>query len=128
MFSVGKVRAVGTGLVGAAGSWTDVLKFWEVVLKRKRKDGILHDNSELEAIELHPTGIYLYEANGARYPIKDQFYAVGSGAPYALGAMAMGASPEEAVAIAARFDPNTGGELEVFNLKVRNVGSKAKRP
>lgn len=127
MFSVGKVRTVGRGLVGAAGAWSDVLKFWDLVEKRKRKDAGLHDNSELEAIELHPTGLYLYEASGVRYPIKDQFYAVGSGAPYALGAMAMGASPEEAVAIAARFDPNTGGEVEVLKLKVKHASKANER-
>lgn len=127
MFSVRKVRTVGRGLIGAAGAWADVLKFWDLVEKRKRKDAGLHDNSELEAIELHPSGLYLYEASGVRYPIKDLYYAVGSGAPYALGAMAMGASPEEAVAIAARFDPNTGGEVEVLKLKVANAAQSVRR-
>lgn len=130
MFSVNKVRQVGQGLVGAAGAWSDVLRFWDFLDKKKAtKDGgaLLHDNSELEAIELHPEGIFLYEPNGARYHIKDGFYAVGSGGPYALGAMAMGASPEEAVAIAARFDPNTGGEVEVLKLKVANAAKTVRR-
>lgn len=129
MFSVNKVRPVGQGLIGAAGTWSDVLKFWDFLDKKKSaKDAVgLHDNSELEAIELHPDGIFLYEPNGARYHIKDGFYAVGSGGPYAMGAMAMGASPEEAVAIAARFDPNTGGEVEVLKLKVANAAKTVRR-
>lgn len=49
-------------------------------------------------------------------PIDSEFYAVGSGDDYALGAMACGCSAVQAVEIAARFDPHTGGE--VLELKV----------
>lgn len=38
-------------------------------------------------------------------------YALGSGADYATGAMAMGATAEEAVRVAMRFDTKTGGEV-----------------
>jgi len=41
------------------------------------------------------------------------WYAIGSGAPYALGALAMGATAEEAVRTAAIFDIWTGGSIEV---------------
>ena len=41
------------------------------------------------------------------------WYAIGSGAPYALGALAMGATPEEAVRTAAMFDIWTGFGVEV---------------
>lgn len=37
--------------------------------------------------------------------------AFGSGDTYALGAMAAGASPREAVEISARYDINTGGRI-----------------
>ena len=40
-----------------------------------------------------------------------EFYAVGSGGPIALGAMAAGASAAEAVACAARFDVYSGGSI-----------------
>ena len=51
-------------------------------------------------------------------PIKCEAHAIGSGAPIAVGAMAAGASAEEAVAIACRFDKHCGlpvmalGEVE----------------
>lgn len=126
MVNVSKVRAVGQGFIGAAGDWSDVLHFWHLVEKTgKYRDGALHDNSQLEAIELHPTGIYLYGPNGQRYAIKDEFFAIGSGGAYAIGAMAMGATPEEAVAIAAKFDPGTGGEVEAFELKASRNGRTA---
>lgn len=41
-------------------------------------------------------------------------YAMGSGSEYATGAMAMGATPEQAVRIAMRFDTKTGGEITVL--------------
>lgn len=127
MVSVHKVRVSKKSIIGAAGDWADVLKFWEFLDKGTApKDLGLTDDSALEAIELTSDGIYLYESSGRRYKIKDQFYAIGSGGPYAMGAMAMGATPEEAVAIAARFDPSTGGEVEVHKLGVVN-GSKGKR-
>lgn len=127
MVSVNKIRRHRQSIIGAAGDWSDVLKFWDQLGKRRKKEGGLHDNSEFEGIELHSSGIYLYAASGVRYAIKDGFYAIGSGGPYAMGAMAMGATPEEAVAIAARFDPNTGGEVEVLNLKVQHAAKVLRR-
>jgi hypothetical protein len=37
-------------------------------------------------------------------PIKSEYYAIGSGAGYAMGAFAMGATAEEAVKAACLFD------------------------
>jgi len=123
MFEVSKAKRVGKGVVGVAGDWDDILRFWEVIDGKPHKESGLSDDSELEGIELHPDGIFLYAASGKRYAIKDQFFAIGSGAPYAIGAMAMGATPQEAVALAARFDPATGGPIEVIPLKATNASS-----
>lgn len=48
--------------------------------------------------------------------VSDEFYAIGSGSPYAMGAMAKGATAEEAVRIAMRWDPHTGGEVQTMKL------------
>lgn len=119
MCEVIKAKRVGKGIVGAAGDWDDVLKFWDVLQGKPLKDALRND-AELEGIELHPEGIFLYTASGKRFAIRDQFYAIGSGGPYAIGAMAMGATPEEAVALASRFDPATGGQIEKHQLKAAN--------
>ncbi len=42
--------------------------------------------------------------------------AFGSGATYAMGAMAAGASPWEAIEIASRLDAYTGGPIQQVNL------------
>lgn len=127
MFRVTKIRKIRSGLVGCAGGWSEILHFWDKLGGKRVKDGVLHDQADFCGIELSQDGIHLYDPAGRRYAIKDQFYAIGSGGPYALGAMAMGASPEEAVAIASRFDPGTGSEIEVLQLKVARNGSKAQR-
>lgn len=49
--------------------------------------------------------------------INEPFFAIGSGSEYALGAMAAGKDAKSAVAIAAQFDPQTGGEIRTVKLK-----------
>jgi hypothetical protein len=43
--------------------------------------------------------------------------AFGSGRKYAMGAMAMGASAKEAVEIAIKLDPGSGGPVQVIDLE-----------
>lgn len=52
-----------------------------------------------------------------RVEITDEFFALGSGAPYALAAMAMGAGAKRAVQVAMRFDPNTGRGVDAIRVK-----------
>lgn len=49
-------------------------------------------------------------------PIEDDFYAIGSGAAFALGAMSMRASPKHAIEVASRFDCNTGSDVQTLTL------------
>lgn len=44
-------------------------------------------------------------------PIADAYAAVGSGSPYALAAMECGYSAHGGVAVASKFDTNTGGKI-----------------
>ena len=50
-------------------------------------------------------------------PIEDRIAAWGSGAHLALGAMAAGASAEEAIKIASKWDPYSGLGVQVFKSK-----------
>lgn len=53
-----------------------------------------------------------------RYDMRlDNPAAIGSGAQFALAAMIMGASAEEAVRVAARLDSCTGGTIRTFRLE-----------
>jgi ATP-dependent protease HslVU (ClpYQ) peptidase subunit len=48
--------------------------------------------------------------------IETEFVAIGSGAAYAMGAMACGRSAVQAVKVAARFDVNTSAPYDVLRI------------
>jgi hypothetical protein len=58
--------------------------------------------------------IYRLEEKLIRDPILERCHAVGSGSPFAITAMHLGKTAREAVLIAARFDPRTGGGVDVL--------------
>lgn len=45
---------------------------------------------------------------------KDGIYGIGSGGDYAMGALDTGASLEDAILTASKFDPKTGGLIRTF--------------
>lgn len=52
-----------------------------------------------------------WESNSSVVPIVDSHLAVGSGADFARAAMECGYSAQGAVAVASKFDLNTGGKI-----------------
>lgn len=60
---------------------------------------------------LNKAGIWVYDAHPEPYKVKDKFAAIGSGAQAALAAMYLEQSPKNAVRIAAKVDPLTGGRI-----------------
>lgn len=63
-------------------------------------------------------GEVIYVTNTCLYPgLMKPPFSIGSGQAYALGALAAGASPRAAIAIAAQFDVNSGGEIQVIDLE-----------
>lgn len=81
----------------------------------------LDDN--FEALVLHPDGSCLSYDNKGRSLPEELPTATGSGREIALGAMAVGASPEEAVKVACDRDTQTGGKITVLTRprKLRRV-------
>jgi hypothetical protein len=59
--------------------------------------------------------VYRLEGKLIRDRILERFHAVGSGSPFAITAMHLGKTAREAVVIAARFDPRTGGGVDVLS-------------
>jgi ATP-dependent protease HslVU (ClpYQ) peptidase subunit len=73
--------------------------------------------SEFTGILIDPNGTaFRLEEKCIRDPILERFHAVGSGAPFAVTAMWLGKTAREAVLIAARFDPRTGGGVDTLIL------------
>ena len=65
-------------------------------------------------IEMSATALIYHASDGPLELDPDHFYAYGSGATAALGAMHMGATAQQAVRIAAKVDPATNSRLMVF--------------
>lgn len=110
-----KIVRCGETLVGCAGTSEMCQKFihWRLggaVPKLGR--------SAFEAIVADETGVYLYNnsCTPERLRGRDVYYAIGSGRQYAMGALAVGADPENAVTIACMFDPFSKLPIEKVQL------------
>lgn len=93
-------------------------------------DLFLHIGGDFTCLVLTPQGLFEYDVYCRGEQVMDDFYAVGSGAKVALGAMAAGKSAIEAVRIATRYDPYTGGRIvhdTLHKAEVLRDGRKAKK-
>ncbi|MGH8759594.1 MAG: hypothetical protein ACREVW_08805 [Burkholderiales bacterium] len=80
------------------------------------KPGHLND---FEGLIVTPQGTERLGERLMRVPSLEPFYAIGSGAHFALAAMACGKSAVQAVRISARFDPYTGGRVESMRIAAK---------
>jgi ATP-dependent protease HslVU (ClpYQ) peptidase subunit len=117
-FSTIKVFNIGDRLVGFCGNLTHGLKFIEW-LKHGTAITNVYDKEEhtFEALVMDSTGIHYYDNELISAEVMEDIYAIGSGAPYALGAIDAGASPKKAVEIAANRDDGSGHPIVVLRLK-----------
>lgn len=112
---VRKVFKVHGTLLGIAGTYDDCMQFVEWFKGGGHGKVKLDDVS---AIMLRPNGHMLYfDGSSHPYRIRDKFTAIGSGSSAALGAMHMGASPKQAVAVASKVDSYTGGKITTRTIK-----------
>lgn len=124
-----KVRKIGNYLVGGAGRLSSILTFFawfeqnlQCEMARETVPGLLihsdpdKEDEEFIALVVHPDGrIFIHEGNNPSraYPIEAEYYAVGSGADFALAALDGGATPEVAMEVAKQRDAFSGGETFV---------------
>ena len=80
---------------------------------------------DFTCLVLAPHGLYEVDMYCFPEPILDKFYAVGSGRKEALAAMHCGKSAREAVEIASRIDPYTGGAITTMTLTPKATKAKA---
>jgi len=95
--------------IGIAGSYIECMEFvrwWKAGAKDEPPE-----MQEVDALVLTKDGrILMFNQHTAFFELEDEFAAIGSGGAAALGAMHHGASPKEAIIIAGRVDPSTGGK------------------
>lgn len=114
-----KVHKITKGLTDALFSFSGALSAFDKVkswvendmstdLKAKKSE-------EFNALVWDGTDLFLIDPDGAM-KIECREYVIGSGARYAMGAMAAGANPKKAIEIAARFDEATGPTVDTISL------------
>lgn len=78
---------------------------------------ISHNLPDFTCLVLRKGGLFEYDAYCRPYEITLPFYAIGSGANAALGAMHMGASAVQAVEIACQIDSYSMGPVVEMRLE-----------
>lgn len=99
------------GVAGEACPSNEDLVSW--FLKNKVRESLPEfKNHSFTMMVIYPEGnIKLIDNTGRFYPIKDKFWAIGSGAEVCFGAMEMGASAQEAVKAAIKWQKDCGGKV-----------------
>lgn len=102
------------GLCGGLQNFTDVIDFFED--PESHPKGV--KNSNLEGLILtDDKKLFLFFNPKKWMELGEDYHAIGSGMHFAMGAMAKGATPAEAVKVASALDPNTGMGVRTFTLK-----------
>lgn len=75
------------------------------------------ESKEAQAILVRPDGTVEFHDLYGYHHVDGDFFVGGTGADVALGALEMGATPQQAVRIAAKYDTKTGGKVRYVKLK-----------
>lgn len=117
-----KIWAAKGTLWTGAGSASNLAQFrlWTlgkakkpVIEKPEKEDD---DATKLEVIQVRKDGIYLWINDAIPEFVNSPFFAVGSGGGYAMGALSKGATPQEALEIAAKWDSATRGPFHALSF------------
>ena len=80
-------------------------------------EGDLKPEDPVEAIVIYPDGaVELWDSNLVPYYMKMDFYALGNGRDFAIGAMEAGATAEQAIEAACKYDAHTQGPVTKINI------------
>ena len=112
--SVVKIWKVPDGVIGITGVMATGYQFFKWLSDCRRGDP--PDMTGTTALLITGTQIWCYDETTDPYPIDDPYAAIGSGSMAALACMQLGHGPKEAVRIAAKIDPYTGGKIRVLEV------------
>lgn len=103
-------------LVGGAGDIGSIFAFVDWIDVGMDNEDYPYDFCEhYNFIVATRSKVFSYE--GYHRPIEIEFpTSIGSGADLALGAMANGATPQEAIKIAIKYDTGSGGRVQTLTL------------
>lgn len=127
IFRTVKILALPDGsLFGGAGGLADILKVRAWAAKGYRGDPPeVSEKASFECLHIKADGkLWLVDDDLTPMEFIGDYIALGSGSAYALAAMYLGKSPQEAVAVAAEFDPATSLPIHELRLAVKQVRKK----
>lgn len=113
-----KLYRAGKAVFGEAGDVTSLHKFRRWALddfpKKSRPTGL----DDFYVLEVSADGMWLWDKNLVREAIRDDFFAIGSGAQAALYAIrVLNKTPEEAIVEASKVDIHTAPPVQVMALE-----------
>lgn len=119
------VKARDGSLVGASGK---AAACWDYIHRAQvESDKPMQIGEDASALIIKPDGsVWCIEAGGPPFRIEGPFHATGPGAGVAIGAMAAGATAEEAVEIACRYDKASRAPVETLRLNERELTEEEK--
>lgn len=104
-------------IIGTAGESSPALLFVDWYGTGQEPPQMLRElGGDFTCLILTPRGLFEADAYCRPESVLDPYWAIGSGAKAALAAMHCGKSAVEAVRVAARIDPYTGGRIVSMSL------------
>ncbi len=114
-------------IIGLAGETSPALIFLDWYGTKKKPPAKLIDgDADFWAVVMTKDGLMFYDAWCRGEKVDEPFFAIGSGAKAALGAMHMGASAAEAAEITCRIDPYCAPPVITMQLGDISASPEAK--
>ena len=99
------------GHSGNAITWSNIIQWFYYPDNKKPKF------TDTDLLMLNDKGEIWHSVDLRNWvQIVDSYFSIGSGSLYAMGALATGVTPKEAVKVASKLDPYTGMGFKEFNL------------
>lgn len=128
-FGFTKLARTQNALVGFCGAYTHVLPMYKWIVECEKaglkpmeffdaNESLVLPGEDIHAVLVgNDRRIWNVFASGSAVPCGNrQYEASGSGAAYALGALAMGATAEQAVQVSSAYDTHTGGAPQIITF------------
>lgn len=113
----------GRAIIAVSGETFAGLVFldWYVSGKKKGSDRLLLGEADFSAIVMRADGLYEYDKWCRGEKIEEKYYAIGSGAKAALGAMRAGCNATLAIEIACEIDTYSRPPVITMTLDMDNL-------
>lgn len=123
-FLAEKLRVGKNSIYGAAGDWEKILKAYQLI----ESDSTDWDSDlDVEILQLRHDGIFVYESTIIPTKIKNDFWAIGTGAQWFMGAILGGATFMQAMEIACTNDSSSRGPIDYMVLGEEIARKKSNR-